>query len=142
VVSARARRNSAPKPNFGFLNLMMDTLSFLDKGGRKRDARQIYRFAIRRDHTHSICHFGTPGTRFFDDSVKSGKKGLAGRLPPPYSPWISCKLHTRIGSRSFDATASAAARAPLSVVIQGTRCCTALRRIDFSSSKEIAPLVV
>ena len=59
-----------------------------------------------------------------------------------FPPWISCRLHTRIGSRNFDATASAAARAPLRVVIHGTRCCTALRRIDFSSSNEIAPLVV
>ena len=35
--------------------------------------------------------------------------------------WISCRLHTRIGSRCCDATASAAALAPLIVVMQGTR---------------------
>jgi hypothetical protein len=35
--------------------------------------------------------------------------------------WISCKLHTRIGSRCRAAIASTAARAPLMVVMQGTR---------------------
>jgi hypothetical protein len=38
--------------------------------------------------------------------------------------------------------ASAAARAPLMVVMQGTRYVTALRRMDFSSLKAGAPAVV
>ncbi len=38
-----------------------------------------------------------------------------------------------MGSRSLAATASAAACAPLIVVMQGTRYCTALRRMAFSS---------
>src|SRR5258708_22062801 len=56
--------------------------------------------------------------------------------------WISCRLHTRIGSRSFAATASAAARAPLIVVTHGTRYVTTLRRMAFSSKKAGAPVVV
>ena len=35
--------------------------------------------------------------------------------------WISCKLQTRIGSRRREAMASTAARAPLIVVMHGTR---------------------
>jgi len=39
-----------------------------------------------------------------------------------FSPaWISCKLHTRIGSRRRDATACTLAFAALSVVMHGTR---------------------
>ena len=56
--------------------------------------------------------------------------------------WISCKLHTRMGSRNLAATALAAARAPLMVVMQGTRYITALRRMAFSSWNAGAPLVV
>ena len=44
---------------------------------------------------------------------------------PPYATvfflWISCRLHTRMGSRNRAATPSAAARAPLMVVMHGTR---------------------
>jgi hypothetical protein len=58
-----------------------------------------------------------------------------------FAEWISCKLHTRIGSRLRAATASAAARAPLMVVMQGTRYVTALRRIDFSSRNTGVPVV-
>ena len=37
------------------------------------------------------------------------------------APWISCKLHTRIGSRRREAIASTDAFAPLMVVMHGTR---------------------
>jgi hypothetical protein len=37
------------------------------------------------------------------------------------APWISCKLHTRIGSRRREAIASTDALAPLMVVMHGTR---------------------
>src|SRR5436189_2085317 len=59
-----------------------------------------------------------------------------------FCSWISWRLHTRIGSRSFAATASAAARAPLIVVMHGTRYVTALRRICFSSANALGPVVV
>ncbi len=47
-----------------------------------------------------------------------------------------------MGSRRRAATASAAARAPLMVVMQGTRYITALRRMAFSSKNAGAPVVV
>ncbi len=51
----------------------------------------------------------------------------------PFASWISCRFHTRMGSRWREATASAAARAPLIVVMHGIRYVTAARRMAFSS---------
>ena len=77
--------------------------------------------------------------------VKLKRRGPAVKHPPGsflegtyatvFFSWISCKLHTRMGSRNRAATPSAAARAPLIVVMHGTRYVTALRRMDFSSEK-------
>jgi hypothetical protein len=47
-----------------------------------------------------------------------------------------------MGSRFRAAIASAAALAPLIVVMHGTRCITALRLIAFSSKNAGAPAVV
>ena len=47
-----------------------------------------------------------------------------------------------MGSRRRASTASAAALAPLMVVMQGTRYMTALRRMAFSSKNAGAPMVV
>src|SRR5580704_8806709 len=70
----------------------------------------------RNDSFHRINH---------SISVFGGRGGSV--APPAHHAmvfsrwWISCKLHTRMGSRRRAATASAAARAPLMVVMQGTR---------------------
>ena len=47
-----------------------------------------------------------------------------------------------MGSRLLASMASAAARAPLMVVMQGTRDITAFRRMAFSSKNAGAPVVV
>lgn len=56
--------------------------------------------------------------------------------------WISCRFHTRIGSRLREVNASTAAFAPLIVVMQGTRLVSEDRRKAFSSLKLIALDVV
>ena len=51
----------------------------------------------------------------------AGDKITSGTDYAGTAPWISCKLQTRIGSRRRDVIASTVARAPLMVVMHGTR---------------------
>src|ERR1700735_545691 len=67
-----------------------------------RDLRERSRLASARGTTW-------PPTNGYADVFATG------------APWISCKLHTRMGSRRRDTIASAAALAPLMVVMHGTR---------------------